>query len=120
MFENKPEISLQSLPQSTSFDDLLEAFIRLNEREPPIYNSYKRSPMLYKSRLHHYIGMIPGAFRPPMIPKGLWQRDGTLYSKYDNIAMICKSITCEGSVSVVSFSWESRKSQPRNHPAGSS
>ena len=65
---------------------LLESFMRLNEREPPVYNSHKRSPKLYKSKLHHYIGKIPGAFRPPVIPTGLGQRDCTLYGKYNNVA----------------------------------
>jgi len=54
---------------------------RMNRTCPPVYNIANKEPMPYKCPPKLRCDNIPGAFRLPMIPQGLWSNRGTVTNR---------------------------------------
>jgi len=58
---------------------MLKEFRESVKANPPAYQKPKQVKF-YESELWKYVGRIPGIFRQPMIPTGLFQYEGTTVS----------------------------------------
>ena len=62
---------------------------RMKRTCPPVYNIAIKEPMSYKCPPKLRCDNIPGAFRPPMIPVGLWSNRGTVTNRMQGTEFFC-------------------------------